>query len=82
MDSVGIVAIAKLLVESSLYGTIGWILFVVVSVASVILFRLMRKVHGSEIERLVEERNELQGRLTNGSIQSSQDMRKIEKKVS
>lgn len=82
MESAGIVAIARLFVESSVYGVIGWIMFAVVSLASVGLFKLMRRVHAGEIDRLVEERNDLQRQLTNGRIQSSAEPKKIENKKS
>lgn len=82
MESAGIVEIARLFVDSGVYCVIGWILFVVVSLASVGLFKLMRRVHAGEIDRLVVERNDLQRQLTNGSIQSSIELKKIENKKS
>lgn len=55
--------IVKMLVDSYGFCATGWILAIVIVLASVILVKLLRNTFREEIERLTAERDELQRRL-------------------
>jgi hypothetical protein len=55
--------IVKMLVESHLFCATGWILTIVILLASVILVLLLKSTFREEIKRLSRERDELQRKL-------------------
>jgi len=54
-----------MLVDSYLFCAIGWILAVVILLASVVLIKLLMRFYDGEVARLSKERDELQTRLLN-----------------
>jgi hypothetical protein len=71
IDSPDWVKISELILRSPLFIALGWFLFVGLIMASVVLFNASRRMYLAEIQRLVEERNRLQGQLLDGNIQRS-----------
>ena len=80
MDGRACVDMLGMFLQSKLYSTLGWVLFLVVSGISILCFRLLRRIHREEMDRLVTERNALQAQLTASTIQSSHQQKQLEYK--
>ena len=52
MDGRACVDMLGMFLQSKLYSTLGWVLFLVVSGISIICFRLLRSIHSEEMDRV------------------------------
>jgi len=62
-DQKDIPKIVETIVNSEHISIIGWIVAIIILVASIVLIKIMCIIYDKEIERLVKERDQLQKRL-------------------
>jgi hypothetical protein len=62
-DSKDIPKIVETIVDSRRVAVVGWIVAVIILIASIVLIWILCKVYDKEIARLVAERDRLQQRL-------------------
>ncbi len=71
MKSEDVVSIIEIFTKSTIFNTLGWVLFVCTIVGMSVLLRGQRNMYLREIDRIAEERNHWQS-IANNKIETSE----------